>query len=656
MATAKSAALDRLEKSPYYLLAIYGPYLGKKYQLNFGETKIGRDVKLNDIVIRQNSKGEVDPSVSRRHATVSYRDGGFYVTDKRSQSRTHINDHCLSQTEEMQLVPGDEIEIVSDQQSTIFRFVAEGAWDFRPPKKAGEWHIRYRSLAVDIGTIALIVLGGYLGFQAFSGWTTATQRPRPFKANHEKLSRSDVNSPDGGSAAEADKNLRGAPVALDVNGDRFVDYAYVTANGILVGIDGRERRRLWQAGGVVVDATKPLAVADLNGNGLDDLVVVSSDGRLSGIDGLYGAEIWTSPIFENSIVSSAVVSDLDRDGLRDVAVITMNNKLEVGYSRVSNLDWVEIDLGISSRIAPSIADMNGDGYDEALIVTENGLILVYNGMERRISETIDINETLNKARGSFAQVYEVRHPVAIGDISGDGKLDLAVVTARGEVLCIDGATRHALWWAEAAPEGQAVVDDASASLALGDIDKDDLPDVIVAFRNGLYAFRGARRDAQQEQAFWEKIDDRAQTASTEIAVVDFDRDGAADVARVHQGKLEIIGGTTGEILWASSADAGTFGEHTTPVVADFSRNGHLDVFLLDNTGAAHLFSTNRRVKTAAVMWGQRHATAGNASLAPIESTHSAQYLGTLTLSIIIPLGAVVANLLARRRRKGFAAS
>jgi hypothetical protein len=444
-------------------------------------------------------------------------------------------------------------------------------------------------------------------------------------------------------------------VALDVNGDRYVDYAYATASGILVAVDGRERRRLWQASGVVVDATKQLTVADLNGNGLDDLVVVSSDGRLSGIDGLYGAEIWTSPIFENSIVSSAVVGDLDRDGLRDVAVITTNAKLEVGYSRVSNLDWVEIDLGINSRVAPSLADLDGDGSDEALIVTENGLILIFNGMERRISETIDINETLNKARGSFAQVYEVRHPVAIGDMSGDGKVDLAVVTARGEVLCIDGATHRALWWAEAMADGQAVADDAPTGLALGDVDKDDLPDVIVTFGKGLYAFRGARRDAQQEQAFWEKIDEQAQTDATEMALVDFDRDGAADVLRVHQGKAEIIGGTAGEMLW-TSGDAAAFGEQATPIVADFSKSGHLDLFLIDSAGAAHLFTTNRRVKTATVMWGQHHATAGNACLAPPESTRSAQYLGTLALSVIIPLGGVAGNLLARRRRKGFAAS
>jgi len=652
----KTPDLGVLEKSPYYLLAVHGPYLGKKYQLNFGETKVGRDVKLNDIVIRQNKKGEVDPSVSRRHATISFRDGGFYVTDKRSQSRTFVNDHCLSETEEMQLVPGDEIEIVSDQQSTIFRFVAEGNWDFSSPGKAGEWYIRHRRLAMDLGTLALLVLGAVFGYQALGDWLMTTQKPQPFKVAHEKFQSGDLSTPDGNSAPAGAKAGIGEPIARDFNGDRYVDYAYAYSDGVLIAVDGKTRRRLWQASGIVVDATKPLTVVDLNNNGLDDLVVVTSDGRLSGIDGLFGAEIWTSPIFENSLVSSAAVGDLDRDGLKDAAVITLNDKLEVGYSRVNNLDWVEIDLGISSRVAPSVADLNGDGSEEVLIVTESGLILIYNGMERRISETIDINETLNKARGSFAQVYEVRHPVATADMSGDGTLDLAMVTARGEVLAIDGATHRALWWAEAGAGGPAAPGDAPASLVLGDLDKDDLPDVLVTYGNGMYAFRAARRDAQQEQAFWEKIDDGAATTSTQIVAVDFDRDGAAEAIRVREGRVEMISGRAGEMLWENGNAPAVFAEHMTPLIADFVKNGYLDVMVLDREGDAHLFSTNRRVKTATVMWGQRHATAGNASMALPEATNSGKHLTVLALSLAIPLGAVVGNLLARRRRKGFSAN
>jgi hypothetical protein len=306
-------------------------------------------------------------------------------------------------------------------------------------------------------------------------------------------------------------------------------------------------------------------------------------------------------------------------------------------------------------VAPSVADLNGDGSEEVLIVTENGLILIYNGMERRISETIDINETLNKARGSFAQVYEVRHPVATADMSGDGTLDLAVATARGEVLAIDGATHRALWWAEAGAGEPAASEDASARLILGDLDKDDLPDVVVTYGNGLYAFRAASRNAQQVQAFWEKIDE-APAASTHLVAVDFDRDGAAEAVRVRDGKVQIINGLAGEILWESGNEPTAFAEHMTPLVADFVKNGYLDLMVFDRDGSAHLFSTNRRVKTATVMWGQRFATAGNASMALPEASNSGKHLMVLAISLAIPLGAVVGNFLARRRRKEFAAN
>jgi pSer/pThr/pTyr-binding forkhead associated (FHA) protein len=651
-APGKVANLHTLEKSPFYFLAIYGPYLGKKYQLNFGETRIGRDVKLNDIVIRQNKEGEVDPSVSRRHATVSQKEGGFFITDKRSQSRTHVNEHCLSETDEVQLVPGDEIEIVSDQQSTIFRFVAEGNWDFAPPRKAGEWYVRFRSRAVDVATVTLLAIGGVFGFQAAGGWMMATQKPKPFKVQHEQFVRNEVNAAKDKSVPIAAEGVTLRPVARDFNGDRYVDVAYALPNGELVAMDGRLRRRLWQASGVIVDATHPLTVADLNGNHLGDVVAITSDGRLSGIDGLYGAEIWTSPIFESRLVGSAAVGDLDRDGLPDVAAITMNDKLEVGYSRVNNLDWVEIDLGVNSQVSPTIGDLTGDGADDVLIAAASGLILIYNGMERRISETIDVNETLNKASGSFTEVHEVHHPVAMADMNGDGRLDIALATTRGEVLCIDGATRRALWWAET-NDGAASAE-VAANLVLGDIDRDGLPDVVLANDHGLYGFRGTRRDAQKEQPFWENIDGAAGASSTEIAVADFDRDGAVDAVRVQGGKLQMVDGVTGERLWESGDDLAFFPEHTEPLVADFAKNGYLDVLLLDRAGGAHLFSTNRRVRTAMVMWGQRHATAGNASLAPREASKSGKYIAILTVSVIAPVAMLLGNVMARRRRKAFA--
>jgi pSer/pThr/pTyr-binding forkhead associated (FHA) protein len=238
------------EKSPYYLLTIHGPYLGKRYQLNFGETKIGRDGKLNDIVIRQNKKGEVDPSISRRHATVSYHDGKFYLTDKRSQSRSFVNRQRLSETDEVRLLPGDEIEIVSDQQSTIFRFVAEGNWDFSPPQLAGEWWLRYRTPAMNSLTVAVLLLGLIFSIMALRSRAIITDVPDPFTVVFKTFTKIDlVKSRRVHGARDGDP----MPVLAEINGDDYVDILVTQSTGALIAVDGKTRRRLWEANNIVLD-------------------------------------------------------------------------------------------------------------------------------------------------------------------------------------------------------------------------------------------------------------------------------------------------------------------------------------------------------------------------------------------------------------------
>ncbi|RMF60246.1 MAG: FHA domain-containing protein, partial [Calditrichaeota bacterium] len=78
---------DEIEKpdTTHYLLGIHGYYLGRRFRVKHPETRIGRDPKHNDIVIRKNAKSKTDHSVSRRQAIISFKNGKYVISDRRSK-------------------------------------------------------------------------------------------------------------------------------------------------------------------------------------------------------------------------------------------------------------------------------------------------------------------------------------------------------------------------------------------------------------------------------------------------------------------------------------------------------------------------------------------------------------------------------------------
>jgi len=82
------------------LLAIQGPTVGAKYNLESGTTTLGRhpesDIFLDDI------------TVSRRHVEISHADGAFRVRDVGSLNGTYLN---RSRIDEAELQSGDELQV-----------------------------------------------------------------------------------------------------------------------------------------------------------------------------------------------------------------------------------------------------------------------------------------------------------------------------------------------------------------------------------------------------------------------------------------------------------------------------------------------------------------------------------------------------------------
>ena len=649
-----------VEKSPYYLLVIHGPYLGKRFQLNFGETRIGRDSKLNDIVIRENRKGEIDPSISRRHATISYRDNTFYLNDKRSKSRSYLNQRALSETDELPIAPGDEIEIVSDQQSTIFRFVAEGNWDFEFPKRGGTWWLRYRSLALKIGTGLVTVAGLVLGAMSWYQWSILANVAEPLVVEEQAFARIEV----GGESDrmppghEANGNsFEPKPVAADFNGDDHVDLAVMLPTGSLHALDGNTKRRLWRTQGVIVDHGFPLTVADLNDDDYPDLIALTADQHLITIDGRHGAEIWTSGFYVQQGVGPAIVGDFDGDGTRDIAIINDRNKLQVGYAGGIKPEWVVFNLAVESRAPLACADLNGDGADEVLIGTERGLVIIYNGVERRLSGDLNINMSLNKLKGSFTEDNHIRHPVGAARLNQLGGPVLVVSSAQGNLLCFDIATRNAdgsykireRWWASIATADAPP--ESHYPFVLGDLNDDGLMEVVVADEVGnVYAFVDEDLNGNQQTSWWQV---ETEPLAHPPQVFDFNGNGCIDVLLMsNTGTLLVVEGKSGQPLWRGRRN--TAARTGMPLLADMRRNTRLDIVSLGTDGVVYTHRTNRRVAAGTVAWGQRYGAASNLVLATSNRGTAQKYVAAMIACFILIAFANLVMFTVRRQRRNLA--
>ena len=135
---------DRVDE--YYLLAVWGPLAGRRFQLKPGESKIGRDKGANEIVVREDEQGELDTSLSRRHASFFWSNifspGGagvdFSIIDVGSKLGVMVNGKKIKPEKGFPLKLGDEVGILSEKISTIFRLASGDRLDFAPPRMGKE--------------------------------------------------------------------------------------------------------------------------------------------------------------------------------------------------------------------------------------------------------------------------------------------------------------------------------------------------------------------------------------------------------------------------------------------------------------------------------------------------------------------------------------
>ncbi len=389
---------------------------------------------------------------------------------------------------------------------------------------------------------------------------------------------------DGTTTIPVIQNLGVGPTSIastDLNGDRQPDLVITDAEA------GNIYVKLATGSGTFASPTTyslgsqpgALALADVSGDGKIDVIAADATGLdvlLGNGDGTLQA-VKTLPA--GGSLSSVAIADFNMDGKPDVAAANavtggISLFMNSGNGAFESARTVSLSSGLIALSAVS-GDFNGDDKPDLIVAyspTDNtqpgGVAVLLGNGDGTFQPAVNIplpGPILQQIVGSASSA-----PLAVGDLNGDGKLDVVTV--------IRGATSNQVAVLLGIGNGTfqpplfTNTQTAPPMIVITDQNGDDIPDLVLADCCGLseasLLFGNGDGTFQMEVQFPSGPNPRA------IAAADFNGDGNSDLAIIGQvqepdrGTLSIVLNTTGSTGPSTAATTTT----ASPVSATFSPN------------------------------------------------------------------------------------
>ncbi|MBS1643119.1 MAG: VCBS repeat-containing protein [Bacteroidetes bacterium] len=323
--------------------------------------------------------------------------------------------------------------------------------------------------------------------------------------------------------------------------------------------------------------TKPYSVAigDLDGDGKLDLVVanygsstVSILRNTSSVGSITSSSFATKVDYTTASSPEIVaIGDLDGDGKPDLAVADYSSKISVlrntsvSGSITSSSFAAKVDFATGgSTPTLVIADLDGDGKPE---------LIASNSSSNTISVFRNVSSSGSITSSSFAAKVDFTTgttPVslAIGDLDGDGKLDLVAANYGSSTVSIlrNTSSVGSITSSSFATKVDFTTGNGPQSVAIGDLDGDGKPDLAVANFNlsstTVSIFRNTSVSGSiTSSSFATKVDFATGVRPISVAIGDLDGDGISDlaVANFTSNTLSIFHNNPAYTWYSSAAGA-----------------------------------------------------------------------------------------------------
>lgn len=258
------------------------------------------------------------------------------------------------------------------------------------------------------------------------------------------------------------------------------------------------------------------AIANVLGDTESEVVAPSAEGRLLLLNSSTGELLWDADL-EDTIESPMGVGDIDGKEGREI-VVSCGDHRTYAFSPGNDTPlWVRSWAEPVEMSAPIIADLNGDADAEVLIANE---------IEVAVLDGADGHSIWRHAKSHRGIYFQLP---AIGDLDGDGHLEVVFSQDRDVISALRGHDGSTLWTFDS---GGAEWSKPS----IGDFDGDGRDEILVFDTDdSLLALNG--EDASVEWSY--RIRDEFVVAQFTPAISDVNNDERLDIVVPCSGSIEL---------------------------------------------------------------------------------------------------------------------
>jgi len=309
--------------------------------------------------------------------------------------------------------------------------------------------------------------------------------------------------------------------------------------------------------------------------------------------------------------------DWDEDGDLDLLVGQKNGTLSLyrNEGTIFEPNWVFAErnfqlIDIGGESTPAFVDVDGDGDADMVIGSANPAVFLYENRMRGNQRSL-WNISTNLFKFHKLVVTGNRASIAVGDLDKDGDLDLVVGEAKGNLNYYENVgTNKEPDWVLRTEELIFITGMENSAPALGDIDGDGDLDLLVGEKQGQIALilndgtPQVPRWVLKDQAYFQ-IDVGSNSVPRQL---DIDNDGDLDLLIGNFAGRVILyenkGTRTNPIFAVASARFGSAKvvRNAVPAFFDWSQNKHSDMILGDDDGKVHLLLSPGKYSEENAIW------------------------------------------------------